>query len=446
MPQQQTPPPPKYKFVNGVMKLNEEYVVWQGNNGGGGSSAAPPPTVARPKEALAIVSSTNDIQAASDAQMQATGKEMKLSDATISSMQIMQDPEFLDKFKAPRGVDGGVLLDRLSEYFAKYEIPVGLVNKLLILTEYRLHFIVDDSGSMAASSDAPFSMACDVMKQMDTQRSQRGDRLMTRWEEAEDRLHVMMDMLSYIPTEEIVVTFLNRGDRLVFNHAGKQPETFAKDAHARIRMAFSKMPNGGTPINRVLTTVFSEAARQSHSTMIYLFTDGVPSDASTQQVATLVLNRARPEKTPLTFLSCTDTDQEAEWMKEIEERAPFTAELDDFDDERREVLHDQGPAFPFSRGMWLICQMVAAVCPHDLDALDECVPFTKQTMDNLLGRVLTVEEYNHYFQNHPMKSKFEHLIQQFRREDVKAMDIQGVAQIKQSISSASSVATSSSYY
>merc|ERR1711865_498598 len=66
-------------------------------------------------------------------------------------------------------------------------------------------------------------------------------------------------------------------------------------------------------------------------------------------------------------------------------------------DESREVLQDQGEALPYTRGFWLICQLVAAMNPDDLDAMDESVPFTKTTLDNLLGIKHNEESYRYYF-------------------------------------------------
>jgi len=71
--------------------------------------------------------------------------------------------------------------------------------------------------------------------------------------------------------------------------------------------------------------------------------------------------------------------------------------LDDFGDESREVLGDQGIALPYTRGFWLVCQLVAAMNPDDLDAMDESVPFTKTTLDNLLGIQHNEASYQHYF-------------------------------------------------
>ena len=46
----------------------------------------------------------------------------------------------------------------------------------------------------------------------------------------------------------------------------------------------------------------------------------------------------------------------------------------------------------------MICQLVAALNPDDLDAMDECIPFTKFTLDNMLGFVSNDESYAHYFE------------------------------------------------
>jgi hypothetical protein len=88
-----------------------------------------------------------------------------------------------------------------------------------------------------------------------------------------------------------------------------------------------------------------------------------------KQVEELVINRQNPINTPITFLSCTGDDEQVEWMKELEEKALFCSEYDDYEDEKREVLGDQGEAMPFTRGFHLIGSLVAAMNPNDLDAM-----------------------------------------------------------------------------
>lgn len=62
-----------------------------------------------------------------------------------------------------------------------------------------------------------------------------------------------------------------------------------------------------------------------------------------------------------------------------------------------EVLRDQGAALPYTYGFYLVSCLVAAMNPDDLDAMDESVPFTKTTLDNLLGIENSEANYKHYF-------------------------------------------------
>ena len=84
-------------------------------------------------------------------------------------------------------------------------------------------------------------------------------------------------------------------------------------------------------------------------------------------------------------------------MKNAEELVPYCSELDNFNDECFEVLRNQGVALPYTKGFHLICILVAAMNPDDLDAMDELVPFTKNTLDNLLGIQHPEESYRYYF-------------------------------------------------
>jgi hypothetical protein len=392
---------PKYIFVNGVMKLDPSYQGKQDPN------------------ALTVVSSTKDIQEASQAQERATGKPMQVSESAIASMEIMQDSDYIKKFNTKVTLDGGELLDGISNVFAKYEVPIGLINKLLALTEYNLNFIIDDSGSMGELSDVSISQATPQVRQVRDPSFRRSNEKMTRWEEAEDRLHILIDMLSYLPIDKINLSFFNnKANNIELTHRGKTPEQFADEAHKQISRLFNFRPSGRTPLYRCL----SEAFKTRNNTMHYVFTDGEPSDANIEQVKELVKTRDA-KMNPLTFISCTNNDEECAWMKEVEEVAPSTSEIDDFNSERNEVYRDQGPAFPYTRGFWLISMLVSAINPFDLDKMDESVPFTKKTMNDLMGRNITLEEYRYYFQMNPNAAKYRHQQNQFEREDILAHHI-----------------------
>jgi hypothetical protein len=94
-------------------------------------------------------------------------------------------------------------------------------------------------------------------------------------------------------------------------------------------------------------------------------------------------------------------------MKDIEEEAPFTSETDDFADEREEVLHDQGPVFPYTKGLWLMSLLVGAINPSDLDALDDSRPLSCFTLIQILGREISSQEYRKYWNAHPKHKEYE---------------------------------------
>ncbi|OGT42039.1 MAG: hypothetical protein A3F13_00825 [Gammaproteobacteria bacterium RIFCSPHIGHO2_12_FULL_40_19] len=376
----------KFITVNGVLQRNP---AWRDPNAA--HSATPASTVASPAQALTIVTSPDDAIDASALLKQ------PVPASTAATIEIIQDEAIISQLNVN---DGSVLLDGLSKIFAQHEVPVGLLNKLLMLNDYALNFKIDDSGSMQNTTDSTVKDASSRhMMEKFAKAQRRSDSSMTRWEEAEDRLHVFIEMLAYVPSGPITFTFLNRQDTLVLDRTNKKtPEQFLADAHEKISALFVIQPSGNTPMLRNLKNMFAQSSKK---TMHYVLTDGVPSDGTAKDVAKLVLERTNPQDNPLTFLSCTNEDSQAEWMKNIEEIAPFTAELDDFGDERKEVLKDQGSTFPYSKGFWLLGNLVAAINPDDLDALDESAPFTMGTMENLMGRALSQQEYDAYFGQHP---------------------------------------------
>ena len=52
-------------------------------------------------------------------------------------------------------------------------------------------------------------------------------------------------------------------------------------------------------------------------------------------------------------------------------------------------MEDQGKGFPYTKGYWIINQLISCINPYDLDAIDENLPFSKATLDDILGRVHT---------------------------------------------------------
>jgi len=368
--------PKKYIRVDGVMKMNPAYKAWKDAQSGG-PVVPSAPTEAQPvvsPNALPVVSNMDDHMQMN----QDLGVDIPLAESTDATIEMMQEPEI----SLEAGMQPDEMVDELGRILGKYEVPMGLMNKLLMLSEMEvLEFMIDDSGSMTLKSDTV----------------DEAGQPQSRWKEAHSRLKEMMEILAYVPFSAIHICFLNRKDFIQLARNGRDPKTFLADAYREIDSAFAKSPSGTTPFLERLQESFSRGAGKSVAR--WFFGDGAPNGGSQakNEIVRILKMRTDPESNPMTFVSCTNDDAQVEWMKETEEVAPYCSECDDFKDESAEVMMDQGEAFPFSRGFYLVSCIVGAMNPDDLDAMDESVPFTKATLDNLLGIEHNEETYRHYF-------------------------------------------------
>lgn len=365
--------PKKYIKINGVMKMNPEFKRWKESQNGGR-----PATTVASSQALPIVTNMEDHMQLNEDITSAGGKEIPLAESTNATIEMMQEPDIA----MGAGMSPETMVDELGAILNKYEVPFGLMNKLMMLSEYQvLEFMIDDSGSMTLTSDTVDKFG----------------RPNTRWGEAHTRLKEMIEILAYVPFNQVEIVFLNRQDRVSLTRQGRDPRTFLQDAYQKIDAAFARSASGTTPALEKMRN--SLQANPNMSIARWFFGDGVPNGGmmAQKEITRMLVQRPNPEGNPMTFISCTNEDAQVEWMKDAEEVAPYCSESDDFRDEANEVLRDQGAALPFSKGFHLIAQLVAAMNPDDLDAMDESVPFTKSVLDNLLGIEHNEETYRHYF-------------------------------------------------
>lgn len=386
-----TPPIPTATAVNttdkfiskdGVLMRNPNYI--NPNNPTKAAKTVP--------GSIDFPSTQGDLELAKDL-TEANGHTFEIPVATAVALEAATDPDTIDLFQCKVDLDGQKILDALTAELSRYEVPIGLLNKLLVLKDYALDFLIDDSGSMGQDTD---SMRGDFAKWMkDNYPLKTGT--MTRWEEVEDRCHTMVDVLANVPVKSIKVIFMNRPDTLIFGRDGSTPEEWRANAHRRLREVFARPPAGTTPTAEILLRSFDST--DGVKTIHYLFTDGVPNDVGKAKAA--VAGRRNPSNDPVCLIACTDNDSDTEWMSGLDEQYPSVAEIDDFRDESAQVMAKQGPLFPYSYGLWLISLIVAAINPNDLDILDEDRPLTKYSFDSLLGRCTMEGEYRKYFDAAP---------------------------------------------
>ncbi|KAL3900685.1 MAG: hypothetical protein SGCHY_001161 [Lobulomycetales sp.] len=377
--------PKKYIKINGITKLNPEYTQWQQQQTQQ-AAGHQPTSLANASVALPVISNMEDYMQYNQTNVASGAQERPLAHKTDQALEQMQNDPMIGK---QIGLSSDAVVDGLQAILSKYEVPMGLMSKLLDLRQFDvLDFIVDDSGSMNNITDSYLP----------------NGNPMTRWVEAITRLKTMIEIISFLPVNWIRISFLNRRDVIQENRAGKLPQQFCSHIWGLLDALAGNLPSGTTPAFRALSDSINHG--QGRKVSRYFFGDGTPNPGEQQKIEHLIRNRPFPEQNPITFLSCTNEDSQVEWMKELEEIAPYCSEYDDYNDgslmlrnylERDEVLRDQGQALPFTRGFHLIGQLVASFNPYDLDAMDESVPLTKYMLDQLLGVDSTAEDYRHYF-------------------------------------------------
>jgi hypothetical protein len=164
--------PPKFVQINGVMKMNPEYKRWKDSQSTPSSMTLPvnnqtKTTVPNSAMALPVVTTMADFEALNQAVAVSGGQysggggrnnttmegeiivapsaPIVWAESTTATMEILRDPEIAHS----AGMTAETMFTRLSMLLEKYEVPIGLVNKLLVLSEFQyLEFLMDDSGSM----------------------------------------------------------------------------------------------------------------------------------------------------------------------------------------------------------------------------------------------------------------------------------------------------------
>lgn len=148
----------KYKFINGVMVKNEPLVP-----------SAPPK--------LEIITNQDDLMEASEDYNNKFKTDMIIPQNTVNAIEYCSNDQNT--------------LQRLELLFSTYEVPIGLLSRLLILKNYDIQIVLDDSGSMGAKTDSYVKDYKSIfMKYLAN--GQNPNSQLSRWEEEEDRLHLMM--------------------------------------------------------------------------------------------------------------------------------------------------------------------------------------------------------------------------------------------------------------
>lgn len=203
--------------------------------------------------------------------------------------------------------------------------------------------IADDSGSMNSGvRDSPVHPP-------------PGKHITTRW----DELMHFLALVTKIGCElaaEVNFHFLN---------AGAVEKVQGWEQVAPIAQAG---PRGRTPLIETMRNVFAkyDPAKTERRLITIIATDGVPTDCpgglcAERAVGELLRGRPSLDKSFVTFLSCTDNDQDIAYIKSLDSSVRNVDEVDDYNSERAEVLRARRQIYDhFSVGDWALRAVVGA--------------------------------------------------------------------------------------
>jgi hypothetical protein len=245
-------------------------------------------------------------------------------------------------------------LNKFKNIIIKYEINYDFAFRLRALEGFEIVMILDDSSSMSTliidrdQNLSPFSQ------------------LPRRWDELKHVVSIVVDLASTLDPDGIDIHFLNRPPLLHVTDSSQLNETF------------SRLPNGPSPITRVLSEVLNIKRSHIHDRklLILIATDGLPTDDHGQNDLRRLEKVLRDERYPsvdriyITFIACTNDLQSVSYLNAFDKKIPYVDVLDDYQSERAEILSVQGRNFPFSYGDYVVKILMGSI-DQWFDQLDE---------------------------------------------------------------------------
>mmetsp|Transcript_37904 Transcript_37904/g.108695 ORF Transcript_37904/g.108695 Transcript_37904/m.108695 type:complete len:241 (-) Transcript_37904:3-725(-) len=157
---------------------------------------------------------------------------------------------------APPAASGAISMARLEAVLQRFEITIAQANDLVVLSDYQILVIADDSSSMLNNA-LPMHMRV------------RGQPTRRRWDELRETLAEVVEIASCFDQNGIDIHFLNRA-----------PITHVKSGQdANFKQAFAQPPQVRTPLTETLKRV-SKSPQGEKPVLLFIFTDGEPSDGS----------------------------------------------------------------------------------------------------------------------------------------------------------------------
>lgn len=240
---------------------------------------------------------------------------------------------------------------RLRDILDTFEITIAEANDLVVLSDYEIVIIADDSGSMSMASLPPAQRKL-------------GEPTPTRWDELKQTCALLVELATCFDENGVDLYFLNR-PKLANLMSASDPSFIA---------AFDAKPSGSTPLTECLSAVAAECGGE-RPVLLFILTDGEPNGGPRpfcHQLKNLVKKVSTSHTFRVQIMACTDDESAVGWLNELDGLFTEVDVTDDFYSERNEVLTAKKVS-KFTRGDWLIKALLGPVS-EKFDAWDEGGP------------------------------------------------------------------------
>ncbi|XXQ31713.1 VWFA domain-containing protein [Plasmodiophora brassicae] len=254
----------------------------------------------------------------------------------------------------PPPYDSAVAADDRMERFralaARYEIREDFCRDLRQLDNFEIIVVCDDSGSMSRTLDDHGAAGPFAPKK-------------TRWDELREAASVIVDIGTCLDANGVDVYFLNRAP------------CYNVRSSAQVAEAFRAGPNGFTPLTAAVQLVLQQKAhvlRENKPILLVIATDGAPTDREGNDDVRGFQQciKALPKNVYVSFLACTDNDDEVAYLNKMDGKFERVDVSDDYRSERAQILKVQGQSFRFSFGDYIVKAMLGPSVAK-FDQLDE---------------------------------------------------------------------------
>ena len=235
---------------------------------------------------------------------------------------------------------------QLQQILTRFEVSIAEAQDLVVLEDYEIVLILDDSRSMRLSSVPT------------------GDRRSapSRWDELRESASLLIELACCFDRSGVDVFFLNRG--LIDGVKGSRDPRLVK--------AFNDGVRAGTPLTESLQTV-ADHCKGERPILLMIFTDGEPNGGVRnfeRELKRLVTKKSTTATIKVQIMACTADEDSVGYLNDIDERFRAVDVTDDYYSEMLEVTKKARTKKQFTRGDWLMKAMLGPIS-NKFDAWDE---------------------------------------------------------------------------